>query len=723
MRRIGRGLFKLMIGRTGKIGFTLLVLVVAGFALLNARYPLDIESRLNTSVTVYAKDGDVLRQFATDSGIYRIPVNANQVSDYYLTCLLEYEDKYFYHHFGVNPFSLVRAAYQQLRYGRVISGGSTITMQVARLFYPHHRTYAGKLQQIFRALQLELNYSKDQILTLYLTYAPMGGNIEGVEAASQRYFGKSAQYLSPAEAALLVAIPQRPTLHRPDRYPFKAFEVRNKVLRRAASALALSDQDLALMLESPLNASRHFAPLHAPLLARRLKTAYSEQSKINTFIHYTVQVDVEQVLASRAKQWSKPLSAAVMVMDNRNGEVIAYKGSAELSDSDRFGYVDMTRASRSPGSTLKPFIYGLALDRGLVGSGSLLIDVPSSFAGYRPKNFDLRFDGAIRLDKALQKSKNVPAVQVLYYLGPSEFVRALRKANIELEAEQPNLAIALGGVGVRLEDLVALFSAIGREGEVILPRYVASDLEQTTPLLSPGSSWIIRSILQDIAPPDRVKPAYGRKIAWKTGTSYGYRDAWAVGSSERYTVGVWIGRPDGAPYVGQTGANQAGPVLFDIFDLLPQEQPEFTRPASVQARTICWPSGLDSTLVKSADCLQPQPSWTLKRHTPPTLRDHSNWSMMHQWPEPLEHWARRSGRALVDAPQTQLTILAPKNNSQIFPYQGQVLALQANDPNAVWYLNDQPLELPSLDLINMPAGQYRISACNVRCDSVSIILH
>ncbi|MDW6005452.1 penicillin-binding protein 1C [Vibrio mangrovi] len=698
-----------------------LLLAAVTFTVLNQLYPFETEGRGRNVVTVYAAEGDVLRQFANENGIYRIPVSPGQVSPWYLRALLAYEDRHFYSHPGVNPLSLLRAFGQQLYYGRVISGGSTLTMQVARLFYPHPRSYLGKLEQIFRALQLELRYSKSDILALYLTYAPMGGNIEGVEAASQRYFGKHASELSPTEAAMLVVVPQRPSLYRPDRFPLAALQARNKVLRRVAGVFSWSTDELLRMQQSPLRAAHHPAPMFSPLLARHLQKQFPQQSDIQTFINFTLQHGVENMLRQHTAGWATPLSAAVMVMENRSGKVLAYKGSADIYDARRYGYVDMVQAWRSPGSALKPFIYGLALERRLVHSASLLTDVPRAFGDYRPQNFDHHYEGAIRLDTALQHSRNIPAVQVLSQVGPGNFLHWLQNSGVQLRVADANLAIALGGLGVRLTDMVALFSALSREGELIFPRLSVEEPVRTHGLLSPAGSWIITHILQDIAPPDRVKPAHGRRVAWKTGTSYGFRDAWAVGTSDDYTVGVWVGRPDGAPFVGQTGANQAAPLMFDVFDLLPKDRLQRPRPSQVAEAVICWPGGIDAALVRTSDCLLRHQAFTIDHHTPPTLRQSHDFTHLHQWPQVIQDWFRKTGQSLpAQAPLAGIKILSPPSGAQLFPYRGQTLALVASKVQAEWYLDERPLTRAALELDGLSDGHHRLTACSVQCDSIEI---
>ncbi len=728
-------------GIKGKLAWCILASTAFFFALmalfvaLNALIPFDFSVKGEVSTTVYTEQGQILRQFSNQDGVYRIDTQVTQVSPFYLEALLAYEDRHFYQHLGINPLSLIRALYQHWYYGRVISGGSTITMQVARMFYPHQRTYLGKVTQVFRALQLEWLLDKEQILNLYLTHTPMGGNIEGVQAASLRYFGKMAKDLSRSEAALLVVIPQRPSLYRPDRNPALALQARNKVLDRLLSFDVIDGYQHKVMTNEGLSAKRRQLPQLTPLLARELhqkETSRHHHGNITTTINQTLQADLDAIVAQRLSRLSPMLSLGILVMANESGHVLAYKGSADFNDAQRAGHVDMTKAVRSPGSTLKPFIYGMALDLGLVHSASLLTDTPRAFGDYRPANFSQGFIGAMRLDQALQASKNVPAVQVMAAITPAYFADKLKQQGISLRVAEPNLAVALGGNGSTLRELVTLYSALARGGQGIQPVFTPksdqdSELEAdrphvVSPLLSPAAAWIIADTLAKIPPPDRAKPAFGRKISWKTGTSYGYRDAWAIGVSHDYTVGIWIGRPDGAPFVGQTGANQAGPILFDTFDLLPADKGRLIKPNDVVAKDICWPSGLSRNLVAEADCLKRQRGWTIKGLTPMTLAEPGRSRSLHQWPLSVESLTQPMNASA--ASQKRVKISFPTNNLTIFSYPKQKLKLVSNQAQANWYVNDQFITGQQLELAPLKSGKHRITACvELACDAVTISVY
>ncbi|MFO6422610.1 penicillin-binding protein 1C [Motilimonas sp. KMU-193] len=702
------------------------------FGLLNWLMPFDFSVKGEVSTTVYTEQGQILRQFSNQAGVVRIATQVDQVSPFYIEALLAYEDRHFYHHFGVNPLSLGRALFQHGYYGRVISGGSTITMQVARMFYPHQRTYLGKISQVFRALQLEWMLDKEQILSLYLTHTPMGGNIEGVQAASLRYFGKMAADLTRNEAALLVVIPQRPSLYRPDRHPELALQARNKVLDRLFNFGVIDSYQHQVMINEGLHAKRRQLPQLTPLLARELHQQQAQKGNITTTIDQTLQADLDAIVTQRLSRLSPMLSLGVLVMENATGHVLAYKGSADFNDAQRAGHVDMTKAVRSPGSTLKPFIYAMALDLGLVHSASLLTDTPRAFGDYRPANFSQGFVGAMRLDRALQTSKNVPAVQVMAAITPIYFADKLKQQGISLRVAEPSLAVALGGNGSTLRELVTLYSALARAGHVIAPVFTPdADIQldkqggktnKSPPLMSAAAAWIIADTLAKIAPPDRAKPAFGRKISWKTGTSYGYRDAWAIGVSPDYTIGVWIGRPDGAPFVGQTGANQAGPILFDVFDLMPADKARLTRPTEVIAKQVCWPSGLSHTLVADEHCLKRQRGWTINGLTPLTLAEPNRARGLHQWP--LSVVSLMSQKVPDNSTHKRVKISFPTNNLTIFSYPKQKLNLFSNQPNANWYVNDQFIAGQQLELAPLKSGQHRLTACvELECDAVTITVH
>lgn len=594
---------------------------------LDALFPLPLRNRPSATVVV-AADGTPLRTFADKDGIWRYPVSQSQVSPLYRQALLGYEDRWFWYHPGVNPLSIARAMGQNLRAGRVISGGSTLTMQVARLIDPHQRSATGKLKQVFRALQLEWHWSKDEILTYYMNHAPFGGTLEGVQAAALTYLGKSAEELSHAEAALLAVLPQAPSRLRPDRAPVKAQKARDKVLGRLQTLGVWPAEVVADAIRETVFAERYSAALSCPLLARRLYKANPGREVLTTFIDFRLQYQLEALAKQYAFRLPSTNSIAILVVDHQTMGVKAYVGSADFENRARFGHVDMVTALRSPGSALKPFLYGLSLDAGLIHSQSLLTDAPRLVGSYRPGNFANGFSGPVSATTALQRSLNVPAVQLLEALGPQTMTDRLRNAGLRLQfpaGGRANLSMILGGVGTSLESLVMGYTALARGGMAGQLRYASDDLLQERYLLSPGAAWIVRDMLRHPFPGQGMlhlvqnRPAY----AWKTGTSYGFRDAWAVAVSNDATVGVWIGRPDGTPSPGQYGAATAAPLLTQVLEMLDLRPDQLPRPASVTEARICWPTGWTKARCEQLglDCHQEKTAWVLKEQFPPTLSD------------------------------------------------------------------------------------------------------
>lgn len=600
---------------------------IVALLLLDHLFPLPAPGRdAPYALVVVARDGTPLRAFPDREHVWRHPVPLDGVSPLYLEALVAYEDRAFWWHAGVNPWALARAGWQWLVHGRIVSGGSTITMQVARILEPTPRTLRGKLRQIARAVQIEAHYSKREILNIYVNYAPMGGVLEGVEAASRAYLGKPARRLTHAEAAMLAVLPQRPSALRPDRYPQRARAARDKVLRRMEGRWPQSAVNDALT--EPAYANKVNDPMLAPLLAQRLKQQSRGQTRIDTTIDAAAQAGVEALLVDRARILPPRVSLAAMVVDNADASVVAYAGSADFADAQRFSHVDMVRASRSPGSTLKPFLYAFALDEGLVHSESLLSDTPQSFGGYQPGNFQQSFHGPVSVSEALVKSLNVPAVEVLEQLGSARFVAMLRRGGLRLDfppGAGPNLSVILGGAGARLEDMVGAYAAFARRGMAITPHFTPGMPLQEQRMLSEGAAFIVRDILETGGPLGRAVEGHGgyRGIAWKTGTSFGFRDAWAVGVSQRYTVGVWVGRPDGTPNPGFFGANVAAPLLVDIFNALPDGRAASPQPApaGVTQERICWPLGTRYDDKDLHLCPLQRTAWVLNGTAPPTFAD------------------------------------------------------------------------------------------------------
>jgi penicillin-binding protein 1C len=605
-------------------------LLIAAVA-LDRLFPLRLPGPDGISSVVVARDGTPLRAFADSDGVWRQQVTAAQVSPLYLDALLTYEDRWFRWHPGVNPWALLRGAAGGLWRGRIVSGGSTLTMQVARSIDPIPHTFAGKIVQVFRALQLEAHLSKAQILDLYLTHAPYGGPIQGVEAASWAYLGKPSSRLSHAEAALLAVLPQSPSRLRPDRHAAAARQARDKVLRRMRDLGRWSDAEVRDAAIEPVVARSLRSPLDAALLAERLHEQAPGARRIVTTIDAPLQRAIEDRVGDYLSRLPPRTSAAVLVVDNATMEARVYVGTAAFADPIRYGHVDMVRAQRSPGSTLKPFLYGVALDDGLIGSGSLLVDAPQDFGGYRPGNFDEAFRGPVSVAEALQSSLNVPAVDVLDHVGSNRFVARLAAGGVDLrlpEGAQPNLSVILGGASARLEDLVGAYSAFANRGVSAPPRFTSADPYQPRHLLSPGAAWIVRDILASNPATVDGAPIEGSAstsapLAWKTGTSYGYRDAWAIGVTDDWTIGVWIGRPDGTPSPGQYGAVTSLPLLFAVNGMLPATHAgtRLVQPGSVSKVDICWPLGGAVADTPPEQCRQRRASWILGRTLPPTFAE------------------------------------------------------------------------------------------------------
>lgn len=610
--------------RTITCCLSLLAGLVLAFIVLNFGYPLAIDEKKYSTV-VTARDGTPLRAFTDNEGIWRYPVELNAVSPLYIEALLNYEDRWFYYHPGINPASFIRAALQNVKSGRIVSGGSTLTMQVARMLHPGKRNLTGKMIQIFRALQLEYHLSKTDILNLYINLAPFGSNIEGSQTAAFAYLGKSVSSLSHAEAALLAVLPQAPSFYRPDRHPERARKARNKVLDRLEKFRIWDSDTIREAKNEPLIASRFFQPMTAPLLSRRLYHLDKTKKKIQTTIDFDLQVHMEDLALDYVSELSDDQSAAIMVVNHKTLETLAYVGSAEFRNNKRKGHVDMIAAVRSPGSALKPFLYGLAMDDGLIHSHSLLLDTPRFQQDYDPGNFTKGFTGPVSVSKALRMSLNVPAVQVLEAYGPHKFNDRLINAGARLTLPgNPNLSMILGGVGISLESMISLYTGLAREGLSAKPKLQSDDPVVERRLMSEGAAWIVGQILLQPMPGfDRINRLVKETpMAWKTGTSYGFRDAWSFGIMGDYVAGVWVGNPDGSPSPGQYGAVTALPLLKQVIESLPQPEFKFDQPESVTRQKICWPLGTaQSALSKSRnrDCYRFHSAFILDHHFPVTL--------------------------------------------------------------------------------------------------------
>ncbi|WP_390592096.1 penicillin-binding protein 1C [Simiduia litorea] len=640
-----------LLRRSALLGASLVLLLFTLDRCLPLQLPTDNQFFARTLVD---ESGRPLRAFADQYGIWRYPVTLEQVSPSYIEALLAYEDRWFWQHPGINPIALARALVLNIQHSRIVSGGSTLSMQVARLLHPHSRTLMGKLQQVFRTLQLEWHLSKTEILTLYLNIAPFGGTIEGVQAASYTYLNKSADNLTDAEAALLAVLPQSPTRLRPDLHPRAAELARNKVLDRLREFERWSASRVAAAKLETVYALRAQQDQVAPLLARRLVQQGNGQRAIETTIDGELQRSLEDYLANAINNFPAQTSAAILVVDNRNSAVKAYLGSANFADKTRFGHVDMITAIRSPGSTLKPFLFAKAIDAGMIHSESLLADVPRSWGDYRPSNFNSGFIGPVSATNALQRSLNMPFVELLDRYGPKRFSTELENAGLQLRTpgDEPNLSLILGGTGTNLEQLVQSYTAFANHGLVQPLSYLKKQLtepKQPRYLVSPQSAWITQKVLADIARPGSLNTLahtqQQQTLAWKTGTSYGFRDSWAIGVNANYTIGVWVGRPDGTALPGHSGRESAAPLLFSVADYLRIGRVDITQPKGISQQDICWPLGTAPTALTQQDeeqtqsfCHQRRKAWIANDVIPPTWHkaDSDSWQG-----NPFVFWKRQ----------------------------------------------------------------------------------
>lgn len=523
-------------------------------------YPLKLQRYQDTSTVVYGADNILLHSFLTQDDKWRLATQQAEVSSLYIDTLLAREDRFYYTHWGVNPFSMIRALYQAIRAGHIVSGGSTITMQTARLLVPHKRTLYDKWLECLRALQLEWHYSKKEILNMYLTLAPFGGNMEGLNTAALAYFNKTPTALSPAEIALCIAIVQSPNRLRPDRFADAAFAARNRILAFMAQQNLIDKNDLRYYQQTSMPNKINKCPKEIPHLAWRLKQQNPENKILQATIDIALQKQIEALLTQYQATMPPHANAAILIVDHTRHTPMVYIGSRGFIDNTNKGYIDYIQAYRSPGSTLKPFIYGLAFDLGLSHPERLIVDTESRFDAYHPHNIDKSVHGMISTKEALALSLNIPVVALLNEIGVVRFLALLKQVQVEPKfpksMEKPSLPTALGGLSITLEQLVTLYAGLAQQGK----------MQNAQHLLSERAAQQITDILS-------IEMQNGSYIAMKTGTSYGHRDALVLGYDKQYVVGIWVGHPDGSPMGQVTGSSVAVPLLKKIFYILPKNSP------------------------------------------------------------------------------------------------------------------------------------------------------
>jgi len=552
------------------------VLAVAGFvasglltAFLVDRWVATTELpvlALEVSQEVLAEDGRLLRAFTVEDGRWRFAVTPGGVDPRYVEALIAFEDRRFHRHAGVDARALLRAAWQALRYRELVSGGSTLTMQVARLLEGSGTgRWSGKLRQVRVALALERTWRKDEILEAYLLLAPMTGNLEGVRAGSLAWFGKEPGRLRPEEMALLIALPQAPTARHPVTHPEQARSARDRVLERLADVGVFSAEELASALSAPVPGQRQRLPSLAPHVADRLVAARPTAIVHRTTLDAEWQASLEALVRSSLTDLPPTVSIAMLVAEVETGLVRASVGSADYGSDARDGYVDMTQAFRSPGSTLKPLVYALAFSDGLAHPETIVFDEPSNYGGYAPQNFDRAYRGPVSAREALQASLNLPVVALTEALGPARIEATLGMAGVEarLLGDVPGLSVSLGGLDVTLEGLVTLYAALARGG-IATPLMMHSGGDSASSaarIVSEEAAWYVSDVLAGGQPGSPARTS----VALKTGTSHGHRDAWTIGFDGAHVVGVWVGRPDGSAIPGLYGTDVARPLVEQAF--------------------------------------------------------------------------------------------------------------------------------------------------------------
>jgi penicillin-binding protein 1C len=565
-------------------------LAATGLA-LDRLFPPDLSRYQDRSAEIVDANGRLLRAFTTADGKWRLKTGVDDVDPLYLALLKAYEDRRFDLHWGVDPLAAVRAAHQLAERGRIVSGASTLSMQAARLLEPRPRSFTTKLIQSARALQLEWRYSKREVLAIYLTLAPMGGNLEGVRAASLAYFGKEPRQLSAAEAALLVAIPQSPERRRPDRAAVKAQSARDRVLERGFEH-GIIDRPLLVLAQSRPAPDRRLAmPMQAPHLSAFL-AAQAPGAIVPTTVRYELQASIAQLAREERRQFADLAQVAIVAVDNRTGTVVAWHGGDDFFG--RAGQVDLVRARRSPGSTLKPLIYAMAFDDRALHPETLVEDVPVRFREWLPRNFDRDHQGSVTVRRALQQSLNVPAVLALEKVGPQRFLATLRTAGahpgLPTGDDGNSLGVALGSATLSALEMAGLYSGLANGGRFAPPQVRRDQPRpETVQLIGPAAAWYVADVLAEAPLPEGFASLpvalRERRIAFKTGTSAGFRDAWAAGYSANWTVVVWVGHADGTSRPGQLGRLSALPILFKAFGRLPGEDNR-AKPAPVDALRV-----------------------------------------------------------------------------------------------------------------------------------------
>ncbi|QQS35213.1 MAG: penicillin-binding protein 1C [Ignavibacteriales bacterium] len=575
--------------------------LVLSFSLLILNFVFPLPDLKPYSQAVYSSDGTLLTAFLSKDEKWRLQTKLEEVSPELITAIINKEDKTFFWHSGVDFFAVAKALYNNITKGKVVSGASTITMQVARILEPKRRTFLNKIVEVLRAFQIELHYSKKEILEIYLSHLPLGGNVEGIKSASYIYFDNPPATLSLSQAILLSIIPGDPNSLRLDRMNDKIRIKRDYWIKRFKEEKIFPENDLNDAIDEPITSNRYAIPYKAPHLCYLLRKKYDED-RIESTLNMQIQQTTENILWNYINRIrSKSISnGAVIVIDNRTNSVVGYCGSADFYDEHNAGQVNGIIAERSPGSTLKPALYAIAIERGFITPGTKLLDVPIEIGGYEPENFDEKFYGLVSTEQALVNSLNIPAVELLYKIGTKDFIEFMESTGfkkITKNKTKLGLSLILGGCGVTLEELTSFYTVFSHEGELKKLKYINNEEDYSEEVFSEETAYLIAEILSGKQRNDMlVDYDYSKlpRFAYKTGTSYGKRDAWAIGFNPNYTIGVWVGNfnGSGSPYL--TGAEAAIPLLADLFNALDYKSKNkwFSKPENIYERDVCFESGL-----------------------------------------------------------------------------------------------------------------------------------
>jgi penicillin-binding protein 1C len=583
-----------------KVWLIIFPLALLSFIGLNLLFPLPDKIEYSTMIT--DSKGEVIHAFLTSDEKWRMKTSLAEISPLLKNTIIEKEDKFFYHHAGVNPLAIARAFTKNILHARRTSGASTITMQVARALEPKSRNYFNKIREIFRAWQLEWKYSKEDILQMYCNLLPYGSNIEGMKSASLLYFKKNPDHLSLAEITALCVIPNRPSSLVPGKNNDAIIKERNKWLQTFADEHVFTQKQIEDALTEPFDVMRGTVPKYIPHLSIALKKTGGPE--IHSTIILNTQLQVEKIVAdySRMLRLKNIKNAAVVIVDNSTHKVISYIGSSDFYDTTDAGQVDGAVAVREPGSTLKPLLYGMCIDQGLLTPKAVITDVNVNYGGYAPENFNKQFNGYVTMEYALEHSLNIPAVKSLNMLGKDKFVSTLGACNfrqIRKDQKKLGLSLILGGCGASLLELTGMYSALANGGAYTQPSFTAEKSSgHVFQVISPAAAYMINETLSKISRPDFPinwqATEHMPKIAWKTGTSYGRRDAWSIGYNKKYTVGVWTGNFSGSGVPDLSGAEIATPLLFRIFNTIDYDSDEewFIQPEDCANRMVCSETGM-----------------------------------------------------------------------------------------------------------------------------------